>query len=145
MRINRLWAVRKWLPVFKAMVPMITTLIQHPEKGFLGGFTSLSLRGPVMIQYWRSFEDLESFARRPSDPHLEAWKRFNQTVGSDGSVGIWHETYQVQPGQFETLYGNMPRFGLAQAVEHLPATGKRYSARDRLKAQAVEIPAEVVS
>jgi hypothetical protein len=133
MHINRLLEVRKWWPVFQAMNPMISTLIRHPEKGFLGGMTTIGWRGPVMIQYWRSFDDLENFARHPSDPHLPAWKRFNQAVGSDGSVGIWHETYLVQPGQFESLYGNMPRFGLAQAVEHVPVEGRRNAARARLQ------------
>lgn len=134
MRINRLLAIRKWWPVFKAMAPMISTLMRYPEKGFLGGITTIGWRGPVMIQYWRSFEDLEAFARRPSDPHLEAWKRFNQEVGNDGSVGIWHETYLVQPGNYEVFYGNMPRHGLARAVEHIPVSGRGHTARSRLKA-----------
>jgi hypothetical protein len=140
MRVNRLLAVRKWWPVMQAMVPMISTLFRHPEKGFLGGHTFLSLRGPVMVQYWRSFEDLERFARSPSDPHLEAWKRFNRSVGSDGSVGIWHETYLVQPGAFEALYGNMPRFGLGQAAGHAPETARTHSARERV-ASLAEAPA----
>lgn len=139
MRINRLLAVRKWWPVFQAMAPMISTLIRHPEKGFLGGMTTIGWRGPVMIQYWRSFEDLENFARRPSDPHLPAWKRFNQAVGNDGSVGIWHETYLVQPGQFESVYGNMPRFGLARATEHRPVDGRRSAARARLQVKAAKV------
>ncbi|MEH2092747.1 MULTISPECIES: DUF4188 domain-containing protein [unclassified Nostoc] len=45
-----------------------------------------------LIQYWRSFEDLERFARNLADAHLKAWQRFNQAIGADGSVGIWHET-----------------------------------------------------
>ncbi|MBA4115324.1 MAG: DUF4188 domain-containing protein [Rubrobacter sp.] len=49
-----------------------------------------------LASVWRSFEDLERFARNPDDPHLPSWRRFNQTVGSDGSVGIWHETYVVR-------------------------------------------------
>jgi hypothetical protein len=134
MRINRFWAFRKWLPVFRAMVPMIVTLNRFPEKGYLHGMTLIGSRGPVMVQYWRSFEDLEHFARNPSDPHLEAWKQFNRAVGSDGTVGIWHETYAVQPGGFEAVYGNMPRFGLAQAVEHIQIAGRRQTARGRLQA-----------
>jgi hypothetical protein len=53
-------------------------------------------RGPALVQYWRSFEDLERFARNPDDPHMPAWQRFNRSVGSDGSVGIFHETYLVE-------------------------------------------------
>jgi hypothetical protein len=92
------------------------------------------MRGPILVQYWRSFDDLETFARNPSDPHVAAWKRFNQAVGADGSVGIWHETYMVNPDQYECVYGNMPRFGLGAAMEHVEAVGRRYTARERLKA-----------
>ena len=132
MRINRLFAFRKWIPVARAMGPMLRTLYQHPEKGFLGGEFFWNLHGPVLIQYWRSFEDLEKFARDKSDPHLGAWRRFNKAIGSDGSVGIWHETYIVEPGKYEALYGNMPVFGLASATNHVPAVGRRETARRRL-------------
>jgi hypothetical protein len=58
--------------------------------------SSSSGGSPRLFQYWRSFEVLERLARNPKDPHPPSWRRFNQTVGSDGSVGIWHETYIVQ-------------------------------------------------
>ncbi len=84
------------------------------------------------IQYWRSFDDLEKFARDKDDPHLEAWRKFNKTIGSDGSVGIFHETFLVDAGKYEALYGNMPILGLAAATSHVPAVGKRETARRRL-------------
>ena len=132
MRVNKWWRFDKWLPVSSAMGPMLQTLFANPEKGFLHAEFFWNLSGPVLIQYWRSFEDLEKFARNPSDPHIGAWKKFNQAVGSDGIVGIWHETYSVNPGQFETMYGNMPKFGLAAATEHVRAVGRRETARKRL-------------
>lgn len=133
MRINRLWALRQWLPVARAMQPMMETLYQRPELGFLGGSTFLYWRGVAMVQYWRSFADLERFARDPAFTHLGAWKQFNQAVGGNGSVGIWHETYLVQAGQHESVYNNMPRFGLAAAAGHTPAIGMRATARLRLE------------
>jgi Domain of unknown function (DUF4188) len=78
-------------------------------------------RGVRLLQYWRSFEDLEHFARNPADAHLKAWQRLNQAIGADGSVGIWHETYLIEPGRYEAVYGNMPVFGLAAATKHVPA------------------------
>jgi hypothetical protein len=87
MRINKFFAFKTWVPTARAMGPMLRELYQHPEKGFLGG---------EFFLYWRSFEDLERFARNPDNPHLPAWRRFNQTVGADGSVGIWHKTYMVE-------------------------------------------------
>jgi len=132
MRINNLFAVKKWLPTARAMPAMLKELYRHPEKGFLGAEFFLYWRGPAIVQYWRSFEDLERFARNPGDPHLPAWQRFNREVGKDGSVGIWHETYIVERAGFEAIYSNMPPFGLAKATERVPAVGGRETARRRL-------------
>lgn len=134
MRVNQWWRIDKWLPVTNAMAPMITTLYKHPEKGFLSAEFFWNANVTLALQYWRSFEDLERFARHPSDPHIHAWRKFNQAVGTSGVVGIWHETYQVNPDQYECVYGNMPRFGLAAAMEHVPAVGRRETARTRLTA-----------
>lgn len=134
MRINKPLRIDKWLPVAKAMGPMLQNLFTNPEKGFLHGEFFWNFSGPVLIQYWRSFEDLENFARNPSEPHLEAWKKFNRAVGADGSVGIWHETYLVDPDNYESVYGNMPAFGLGAAMEHVQAVGRRQTARRRLHA-----------
>jgi Domain of unknown function (DUF4188) len=143
MRVNKFFAFRKWIATAMAMRPMIRTLYEHPEKGFLGAQTFFNLRGVVTIQYWRSFEDLERFARDKNDPHLAAWKQFNKSIGSDGSVGIWHETFLVDEGKYEAVYGNMPVFGLASSAKHVPATGRRETARRRLGGDsepAVESP-----
>jgi hypothetical protein len=135
MRINRLLEFRKWMPTAIAMGPMLRELYQHPEKGFLGGQTFMYWRGTGLIQYWRSFEHLERFARNPSDPHLPAWQHFNKTVGTNGSVGIWHETFMVPARQYEAIYNNMPIFGFAAATQHIPIVGKHGTARGRLGEQ----------
>jgi hypothetical protein len=140
MRVNKWWRIDKWLPVSNAMNPMMQALYTKPEKGFLHAEFFWNFNGPVLIQYWRSFEDLEQFARNPSDPHLGPWKKFNQAVGNDGTVGIWHETYTVRPDQFESVYGNMHRFGLAAAMEHVEAVGRRETARKRLESNQIYEP-----
>lgn len=133
MRINKLRAPRKWLPTFLAMPRMLKDLYTHPEKGFLGAQLFRSGRTILTVQYWRSFDDLERFARDDNDPHMPAWRRFNRVVGhKDGSVGIFHESYLVQPGQFEMVYANMPLFGLAAATKQVPARGGLSTARRRL-------------
>ena len=136
LRINRPLQVGKWFPTAYAMGPMLKELYENPERGFLGAETFFYWPGIALVQYWRSFEDLERFAKDRDAPHLPAWRRFNQSIGGDGSVGIWHETYLVEPGQYEAIYANMPPFGLAKAKKPVPATGRRASARRRLREKA---------
>ena len=99
---------------------------------------------PTLIQYWRSFEDLERFARNPEDLHLPAWRHFNRTVGSDRSVGFWHETYIVERAKYEAIYSNMPPVRLVKATKVVPAVGRREAARRRLMRSENE-PAAVPS
>jgi hypothetical protein len=132
MHINQLWAVHKWMPVAAAMPPMQAALRKDPAKGLLGPETWVRWREVMNMQHRRSFEDLKNFVRNPSDPHFEAWKDFNQRVGANGSVGIWHETCLVNAGQYECAYANLPRLGLAAATDHVPAIGNRETAPLRL-------------
>lgn len=133
MRINKLWKVHKWLPVARAMGPMIAELMRHPEKGLLGVRT-MPGRTITLIQYWKSFEHLEHFARNQDDPHLQAWRNFNAKVGTSGDVGIFHETYRVKASDYECIYANMPVMGLAAATSHVPVARRGEAARERLAA-----------
>ena len=134
MRINKLWKVHKWWPVLRAMDPMIKELSARPGSGFLGctfGF-------PVIVQYWRSFEHLEAYARDHDALHWPAWVAFNKRSGlARGDVGIWHETYRVAAGQYEGIYSGMPPFGLGQVGRLVSASGTRETARGRISAARV--------
>lgn len=132
-RINRPLQVHKWLPVTRAMPRMIAELQAQPDLGFLHAQTWFS-RTTMMVQYWRSMAQLLAYAKAKDAAHLPAWRAFNQAVGIDGSVGIWHETYAVSPGSYETVYVNKPAFGLGQAGTLQPASGTRQSASGRLGA-----------
>lgn len=101
--------------------------LRHVESW--GGRTS------IMVQYWESFEALERYATSKTAQHLPAWAEFNRAIGSNGDVGIWHETYVVKLGSFECVYNNMPRFGLSRAFETLPAVGAYARAPSRLAQQ----------
>ena len=131
MRVNKPWKLHKWLPVARAMAPMLRVQHQNPELGLLGMHTWIGPTGPLLIQYWRSAEHLDRFASDPALPHHAAWRDFNRRVGTDGDVGIWHETFQVTAGHYETIYGNMPRFGLATAGRHVPVARKGHRAAAR--------------
>jgi len=130
-RINRPWKIHKWLPVALAMPRMLKEVAAKPDSGFLGYEQSFG----IMVQYWRSFDHLERYARNRDAQHWPAWVAFNQKVRiASGDVGIWHEAYRVAPGQYECIYGAMPRFGLAKAARHLSVSDGRDSARDRMAA-----------
>jgi hypothetical protein len=119
MRINKPWKIHKWLPVFLAMPRMLRELEKDPASRFLGHIFGFK----VIVQYWRSFEQLEAYARSADRLHWPAWVAFNKRVGaSRGDVGIWHET-------------GMPPFGLGSVGKMIPASRGRESARERMQAQ----------
>ncbi|MBD8070166.1 DUF4188 domain-containing protein [Bacillus sp. PS06] len=121
MRINKRLAIHKWLPVFLAMPGMIKELFIHRENlGFLSMESYFGLKTTAMIQYWRSTDDLIAYAKQ--EKHLTAWKKFNQKVGNNDAVGIYHETYQISKGNYESIYVNMPQYGLGKALKHTPIT-----------------------
>lgn len=139
MRINRPWKPHRWLPVAAAMPRMLRELADRPEAGFLHGEMWFS-RTLVMLQYWRSLDQLLAYAKEREAAHLPAWQAFNRAIGTNGDVGIWHETYVVGPGRYENVYVNMPAFGLGRAGALQPAAGGRQSASGRLRATAGEDP-----
>jgi hypothetical protein len=132
MRVNRLFALRKWTRVAAAMPPMLAELRRDPSLGLLHAQFFMYWRGVGTIQYWRTFEQLHAYAHARNAAHLPAWAEFNRRIGGNGAVGIWHETYTVSPGQYEAIYANMPRFGLSAAAEHVPVTGRLETARSRI-------------
>jgi hypothetical protein len=131
MRLNMLWKVHKWGPVVMAMPRMIAELERQPELGFLGADTWFA-RTILMVQYWRSFEDLEAYAKARQNAHLPAWAAFNRAVGASGEVGIFHETYKVEPGAYENIYANMPPVLLGRVAGLTPGRGGFEGARGRL-------------
>jgi hypothetical protein len=132
MRINKPWKIHKWLPVMLAMPRMLKELENNRSSGFLGH----TFGSKVIVQYWRSFDHLEAYARNQDALHWPAWVAFNKKVGdSRGDVGIWHETYHVRAGEYETVYSGMPPFGLGKAGKLVPASGRRESARGRMTAR----------
>lgn len=129
MRVNRPWRIDLWWPVMRAMPRMLSELAAHPEYGCLGG----RFAGGTLIQYWRSVEHLHAYAHARELAHLPAWKAFNRASrSSKGAVGVWHETYRVAAGQYETVYVDMPAFGLGRVGRLTPASGRRETAAGRL-------------
>ena len=115
----------------RGMRHMLDYLVAHPEKGLLAYEMGL----PTIVQYWRSFEQLEAFAKDQSDPHLAAWRNYWRRVGRSDRTGSWHETYLVRAGDYEAIYGNMPPHGLGKAGRLIPIS-EQSSARGRLSADS---------
>lgn len=136
MRVHKLWKIWKWFPVMAAMPRMLAELGKDPSLGLLNSKTFFSLRSPYLIQYWRSFEHLHNYSVSRDHAHLPAWRAFNKAIGSDGDVGIWHETYLIKAGAYESVYGNMPPVGLGAATDLKPADGRNRSAKGRLRQSA---------
>ncbi len=137
MQVRTWWRPDLWVPVVRAMGRMMRELRAHPELGLVG-IMGTGLSNPiVMIQYWRSIEHLYSFSTSRDRSHMPAWVEYNERIRKTRAVGVWHETYAVDPGKHETLYVNMPPFGLAAAFGSVPAVGKRFTARGRLSAEGL--------
>lgn len=132
MRINAVRRVHQWVPVFRAMTRMLRELSEQRDSALLGFRARYGLRNLEVIQYWRSFDELRAYARDPQAYHLPAWASFNRTIGDAGAVGIWHETYLVDDTRTESVYRNMPLYGLAAATSTVPARGRRRTAAGRL-------------
>lgn len=56
---------------------------------------------------------MREYARDSDRLHFPAWQDYYQDgTKEDAAVGIWHETYVVNPNAYETVYNNMPPHGL---------------------------------
>ncbi|WP_392672824.1 DUF4188 domain-containing protein [Streptomyces sp. LN785] len=134
MRINHFWGVHHWLPVLAAMPRMLRELSRDRSRGLLG-YTLLSgsPRTYYVVQYWESREKLYAYASAPDMFHRKAWAAMNRKEKkSRQHVGLWHETYMAPEGSYESIYADMPPYGLAAATGVLPVEGRGRRAADRL-------------
>jgi hypothetical protein len=139
MRVNQLWRPDLWVPVVSAMPGMIAELYaakaahargDGPDLGFLEARTLLGMRGPTVVQYWRSVGDIYAYANDPERRHRPAWTAFyRRGRKASGAVGIWHETYAVPAGAHESLYVAMPPTGLGKAFGLTENRSRRRHAR----------------
>ncbi|MFD8910819.1 DUF4188 domain-containing protein [Streptomyces sp. NPDC059575] len=134
LRINSFAALRSWVPAARAMRPMIKELAREKDNGLLGYQALLGLpRVVYVVQYWKSKEKLLAYASAPDKEHRPAWGEFNRRLRQGrGKVGIWHETYVVPAGSYESVYVNMPAFGLGAATGVVPVGRRGERAAERL-------------
>lgn len=133
-RINNWWNIRDNL-WFRQILPRILTELRNQPQAKTGFLGHQRLGKLTFAQYWRSFDDLEAYARSPEGEHFPAWIEFHKrSKARQNSVGVWHETYLISAGSYETIYSGMGKFGLGKVGHLVPAEGTQKDARSRLAA-----------
>ncbi|MBP7146635.1 MAG: DUF4188 domain-containing protein [Acidobacteria bacterium] len=135
LRCNGWRHVVRWWRARRAMDDMLRELRQDPASGLIS-YERWRGNPSLIVQYWRSFEQLEKWARARGGSHRAVWTDYGRSIGHGGGVGVWHETYVVEPGSWEAVYNNMPPIGLGRIVPPVPATGRRATASGRLRSAA---------
>jgi len=133
MTVRQWWRPDQWLPVFRAMGPMLAELSRDRSSGLAGFRVTLGAGGPMVVQYWTSLEALHAYASDPSATHRPAWSAFNARARrAPRAVGIWHETFVVD--RAESMYVGTGVTGLARATRSVPVGSRSETARQRSEA-----------
>ncbi|GAB4462720.1 MAG: hypothetical protein OHK0029_30120 [Armatimonadaceae bacterium] len=74
------------------------------EDGLLHARPLMSQEGQIVMVYWRSYEDLDRWARK--QPHSGWWKWLVQNAGN--GVSFYHEIYQIKCGEAIYEKGSLP-------------------------------------
>jgi hypothetical protein len=77
---------------------MAPALESAREVGFLHQEQLMTDGGGVLLQYWRSYDDLDRWAR--TLPHMAWWRWLLENAGPD--ISFYHEIYQVK--EAEAIY-----------------------------------------
>jgi heme-degrading monooxygenase HmoA len=146
MRINHFWAVHQWLPVMMAMFRTLGELARDSTRGLLGHvMMTASPRTYYVVQYWESKEKLYAYASSPDMFHHKVWGIVNSKERAGkvrGHVGLWHEAYVVPEGAYESIYFDMPAFGLAGAHGQVPLERRGRYAKDRFAHRSAKAAGE---
>ena len=94
--------------------------MQDPSRGLLGRpRTSCPPRVIMVVQYWKSSRTWKRHARDPHGQHL-CVAHIQSSSATTGRWGFFHETYRVAATDAETVYVNMPVFGLPRRPPLFP-------------------------
>ena len=142
MRVHQPWRVDVVGRVFTAMPRMVAELERNRQAadrgeaddlGFLSARYLLDGAHPMVLQYWRTSEDLYRYAANADLKHRPAWKAFYRYAAkAPEAVTIWHETYAVPAGGLESIYGGPARYGLAALAGTVPVSMRGERARERM-------------
>lgn len=82
------------------------------------------------LQYWRSFDDLESWAH--DHPHSEWWRSAVERMRQKRDLGVYHEAFLVRPADIESIYMDCEPTGLATFGSLAEPLGPLTTSRGRL-------------
>lgn len=134
LQVHKLLRFRKWYPVVKEMNQMLTELTAKPEYGLLSFEYWFAFRRQLFLMYWRSYEHMHDWALNKNAAHIPGWKMLNKLMKEHPDIiGFWHESYVVQPYQYESFYHNVPTVGMGRAGKLLPLTGRMSTGAARLR------------
>ena len=79
---------------------------KHEEFGYLGatatvGLSSSSRNTNANLMYFRTKKQLMEYAHSPL--HMQAWRYYDSIAKSHPHIAIYHETYQVDPGNYASV------------------------------------------
>jgi hypothetical protein len=87
---------------------------------------AMTPEGPILIQYWRSYADLDSWAR--TQPHSSWWRWLLENAGDE--LGFYHEIYQARTAEAIYEHGTRPVGpALFCSTEEVPAGAGQSRAR----------------
>ncbi len=144
-RVNKLRAWRQWLPVSRAMGPMLRELSADPDSGLLGFRTFPTLLRRDDDPVLGVSRETAGVRQRSRRTHRPAWTNFFKYAYKTNTVGIWHETYVVPAGHTETIYGNMPLIGLGKVAGVVPVNSRGETAAERLSREVGVVTVQACS
>ena len=93
---------------------------QRDEYGMLGMRSCLDAAARttgseiVIVCYFRTLEGLQAFAHSPY--HRKGWDWYTRNMKHLRHISIWHETYHVPKGNWESIYVTSHSSGLASTA-----------------------------
>ncbi|CAB9527548.1 expressed unknown protein [Seminavis robusta] len=99
-----------------SMAKMWKELEDNPDLGCLSTEYYFGPTGHLTVQYWKSLDDLNRYARNMSNKHAGPWANLMAKGRMSSDYGFWHEAFEVKEGKYDAIYVNMPPIHLGNAI-----------------------------
>ena len=84
-RLNKPWKLN-WLPLLGQCRVCARNSTKSPNLGMMHYRVHFGFPNTMVVQYWRSFEQLTAYAQDRIQLHLPAWSAFNKAISNNGDV-----------------------------------------------------------